>query len=480
MIVLVMDEVLESIRWFLLDHSPRYVLGKSWQQVPLNCCHDYSTLLIGRVNLYEMKRIMKAVSIVLPLLACIQPLSADNWPAWRGPTGNGLAQAGNYSWKFSPTNNVLWKIPLAGKGSSTPAIWENSIFLTTPINGKDGVICYDRSGKKKWQLAFSNERPGKHRNGSGSNPSPVTDGKQVFVYYKTGTLAAIDIEGELNWQCNLQKDFGSDSLWWDLGTSPVLAGDLVIVAVMHEYEGGDPGKSMDSYLAAFSKKDGKLAWRVNRTYKVTKETGQSYTTPLVTGTKGNETIITFGSDHLTAHRAIDGKLLWDCGGYNPQSKEYWRVIASPSISDGVVVVPYGRKGYFAGVKASGEGDITATNRLWEVKVGADVPSPIATDGKAYLITDRGQIFCYNIQTGKELWSQKLPRGSSSYYSSPALAGDLMILAREDGVVMTMKMKSSGFELLAENNMGERIIASPVPLDDMIYLRGSKHLFCIGK
>ena len=424
--------------------------------------------------------IIKAVSVAFSLILFVQPLTADNWPAWRGPTGNGLGDPGNYSWKFSPSENVRWKVQLPGKGSSTPAIWGDSIFLTAPLDGKDGIICYDRAGKKKWHQSFSDERPGKHRNGSGSNPSPVTDGEQVFVYYKTGTLAAIGVKGEVNWQRNLQEDFGSDSLWWDLGTSPVLAGDLVIVAVMHEYEGGDPEKSMDSYLAAFSKKDGKLVWRANRTYKVTKETGQSYTTPLVTGTKGTESIITFGSDHLTAHRASDGKLLWDCGGYNPENKEYWRVIASPSISEGVVVVPYGRKGYFAGVKASGSGDVTATNRLWEHKIGADVPSPIAVNGKAYLITDRGQIFCYNIKNGKELWSQKLPRGSASYYSSPALAGDLMILAREDGVVMTMRLGASGFKLLAENNMGERIIASPVPVDGMIFLRGSKHLFCVGK
>lgn len=427
-----------------------------------------------------MKRITKAIFFALPLIAFSQQLSADNWPAWRGPTGNGLGKPGNYSWKFSPSDNVLWKVKLPGKGSSTPAVWGDSIYLTVPIDGKDGVMCFDRAGKQKWQLTFSNERPGKHRNGSGSNPSPVTDGEQVFVYYKTGTLAAVDVNGKINWQFNLQKEFGSDSLWWDLGTSPVLAGDLVIVAVMHEYEGGNPEESMDSYIAAFSKKDGKLAWRVNRTYKVTKETGQSYTTPLVTGDKGNETIITFGSDHLTAHRASDGKLLWDCGGYNPKNKEYWRVIASPSISDGVVVVPYGRKGYFAGVKASGQGDITKTNRLWEHNVGADVPSLIAADGKAYLITDRGQVFCYKLETGEELWSQKLPRGSASYYSSPALAGDLMILAREDGVVMTMRMGGSGFKLLSENEMGERIIASPVPIDDVILLRGDKHLFCIGK
>ena len=158
----------------------------------------------------------------------------------------------------------------------------------------------------------------------------------------------------------------------------------------------------------------------------------------------------------------------------------WRVIASPSISDGIVVVPYGRKGYFAGVKASGVGDITKTNRLWVHDVGADVPSPIATNGKAYLVTDRGEVFCFNLESGDLVWKQKLPRSSSSYYSSPVITGDRMILSREDGAVMVMRLLDSGFDLLSVNNMGERLIASPIPLDGFLYLRGSKHLFCIGE
>ena len=425
--------------------------------------------------------IMKTFSIImLCVLAFVSQLLGANWPAWRGPTGNGLADNVKFPSSFTNEKNIKWKVKLPGSGSSTPAIWGDNIFITSAIDSKDGVTCLDRNGKKRWSHTFGNERGGKHKNGSGSNPSPVTDGENVFVYYKTGTLASVDFQGREKWQRNLQKDFGSDSLWWDLGTSPVLVGDLIVIAVMQEYEGGDPKADEDSYLVAFSKSNGKLKWKTNRTYKVKAETGQSYTTPLVVGEKGKETIITFGSDHLTGHRASDGKLLWDCGGYNPTNKAMWRVIASPSISDGIAVVPYGRKGHFAAVKASGTGDITKTNRLWVKDVGADVPSPIATNGNAYLITDRGEVFCFDLKSGDLSWKQKLPRSSSSYYSSPVIAGDRMILSREDGVVMVMKLFDGGFELLSKNNMGERVIASPVPLDGALYLRGSKHLFCIGE
>ncbi len=424
---------------------------------------------------------MKSFSVLMIfVLSSLSHLSGANWPAWRGPTGNGVSSNGKFPSDFTNEKNVKWKVALPGSGSSTPAIWEDYIFITSAIDSKDGVTCFTRDGEKRWSQTFGDERGGKHKNGSGSNPSPVTDGKNVFVYYKSGTLASVDFKGKEIWKRNLQKDFGADSLWWDLGTSPVLVGDMIVVAVMQEYEGGDPKVEENSYLVAFSKSTGKLKWKTNRTYKVKAETGQSYTTPLVVGEKGKETIITFGSDHLTGHRASDGKLMWDCGGYNPANKAMWRVIASPSISDGIVVVPYGRKGHFAAVKASGSGDITKTNRLWMKEVGADVPSPIATDGKAYLITDRGEVICFELKSGDLLWRQKLPRASASYYSSPVMAGDRMILAREDGVVMVMRILEGGFELLSENDMGERVIASPVPLDGALYLRGSKHLYCIAE
>lgn len=399
--------------------------------------------------------------------------SAENWPAWRGPTGNAIAPAGDYAATFSSSKNIAWKVKLPGKGSSTPAVWGDRIFITVPIAGKDGVICLDRSGKESWQQTFSDERAGKHANGSGSNPSPVTDGNFVFTYFKSGTLAALEAEGGKKvWEKNLQTEYGADTLWWDLGTSPVLVGDLIVVAVMQEG---------DSFVVAFDKKSGKEVWKTDRTYEVKKETGQSYTTPLVVGQPGEEELVVFGADRMTSHRAKDGKLVWECGGYNPEDKPMWRVIASPAIADGVVVVPYGRKGFFAGVKLGGKGDVTQENRLWTKEVGADVPSPIAHKGRAYLVTDRGHVHCFDIKTGDELWDQKLPRESASYYASPALIGDdFMVLPREDGVVMTLKLGKDGFELLGQNDMGERVIGSPVPVDGMLLLRGNKHLFAIKK
>ena len=128
---------------------------------------------------------------------------AENWPQWRGPDGNGVAKAGDYPVKFSPTENVLWKVALPGRGSSTPIVWADNIVLTCGIGrgrqGRDGVLCFDFKGKLRWQVKFGPQRPGKHRNGSGSNPSVVTDGKMLFAYFKSGTVAGLDMAGKVRW-----------------------------------------------------------------------------------------------------------------------------------------------------------------------------------------------------------------------------------------------------------------------------------------
>ncbi len=398
--------------------------------------------------------------------------SATNWPQWRGPTGDSVAGDGAYPTKFSANEGVLWKLPLPGIGSSTPAVWDDRIFLTCGIEGQDGVLACDWDGKVLWQKTLGPERAGKHKNGSGSNPSPITDGKQLVVYYKSGTLASFTLDGTLNWQTNLQERYGEDTLWWDLGTSPVFVGDRIVVAVMQEET---------SYVVALNSADGSEAWKVDRNFPVQKETGQSYTTPYLTEIDGKETLVIWGADHLTGHDPQTGATWWTCGGFNPEDKPMWRVIASPAFTDGIAVVPYGRTEFVAAVKLGGSGDITKTARLWERKgLGADCPSPVGRNGRVYLLSDRGQINCLEASTGRDLWEGAIPRAAANYYSSPILAGDLLYCAREDGVVAVVKVSDSGMETLAQNEMGERLVGAPVPVRERLLLRGAENLYCLGK
>ena len=407
---------------------------------------------------------------------CADSNAADNWPQWRGPLGTGVASAGNYPLAFSKDEGVAWKVDLPGRGTSTPAVWGDRIFVTCGIKGsgngsEDAVLCYDMNGKEVWRQKLGAERAGKHRNGTGSNPSPATDGKHLVVYFKSGTLACLDLDGHEKWKINLQERYGEDTLWWDLGTSPVLASGYAVVAVV---------QTGSSYLVAIDLESGQEKWKQSREYECAEESDQTYSTPQVVKSDGKEVIVTWGADHLTGHDAATGKLLWESGGFNPENTRAWRTIASITVSDGVAVVPFGRGQFLAGVKIGGHGDVTKSNRMWDKEdAGADVPTAAIRDGKIYLLNDTGHITCRALQTGDEIWSADLPKNRYKFYASPALAGDKFFCAREDGAVFVGQVSDFGYKELSTNEMGERVIATPVPIRNGLLIRGQDHLFRIA-
>jgi outer membrane protein assembly factor BamB len=393
-----------------------------------------------------------------------------NWHQWRGPSNNGSTAASDFETKFDDKTNLAWKVELPGKGCSTPIVWQGRIYFTSPVKGQDSLLAYDVAGTKLWASTVGTERKGKHRNGSGSNPSAITDGSNLYVYFKSGNLAGIDFEGKVLWSTNLQKRFGKDTLYWDLGTSPVLTKTHVVVAVMH---GGE------SFLAAFDKKTGTMAWKEKRQYKTPVENDHSYTTPILYQRDGKEHLLVWGAEHVTAHEASTGKTIWSCAGFNPNNKKNWVAVASPVLVGDILVVPYGRGSQTAGIKLGGNGDVTKTHRAWTRNdTGAFVPTPSSLDGKVYMVRDRGEVVCLDAKTGKTEWTGKFPRNRNNYYSSPMVAGDKIYAAREDGLLFVAQIKPA-FKMLSENNMGQRVIASPVPVGKHLLIRGETHLFCIA-
>jgi len=158
-----------------------------------------------------VSHLRQLVAFVLLVAIAMEIAEAQaNWPRWRGPQDNGSTESGTYPVKWE---KVLWKAPLPGRGCSTPVVWDQRIYLTAPVNGLDAVLAFDWSGKPLWQTTLGPEQGGKHRNGSGSNASPVTDGKGVFVYFKSGSLAALEFDGQVRWQTNLVERFGRDTLF---------------------------------------------------------------------------------------------------------------------------------------------------------------------------------------------------------------------------------------------------------------------------
>lgn len=419
---------------------------------------------------------LKTALFTAALLACgLNVMAAEitaNWPRWRGPQDSGSIENGKYpvQWKV---DTVHWKSELPGKGCSTPIVWNRRIYVTAPSNGRDSLIALDWSGKQLWQAGFGKENPGKHRNGSGCNPSPTTDGKSIFVEFKSGTLAAVDLEGKIRWQTNLVKSYGKDTLFWDHGTSPVLTEKYVVKVRMHKGE---------SWLAAFDKMTGELKWKVARNYKTPTEGDHGYATPVVIQHRGAEALLVWGAQHLTLHDVTNGKVLWTCGDFNPESKRLWPSISTPVVVGDIALIAFGRNDRgiprLHGIRMGGQGDVTKTHRVWKrTDIGTFVPTPVAYQGKFYLVGDKGRIDCLDPATGKTLWTDNFPKHRAKFYGSPLIAGGKMYAPREDGVVFVADVKD-GFKLLAENDMGEPVIASPVPSSNRLLIRGIRNLFCI--
>lgn len=409
------------------------------------------------------------------------PAAADNWPNWRGPGLDGTAVGTGYVAEWGPDKHVLWKVPLPGLGASTPAIWGDRVVVTCEIDGKDAVICLDRGGRELWRTTLGDARAGKHKKASSANPSPTTDGERVWVYFKSGDLTCLDLAtGEKRWQANLQQRFGEDTLWWDLGTSPVLTAKAVVVAVM---------QTGRSYLAAFDRRTGDLLWKQDREVAAPEEAAQSYSTPLVAvgdPAKGEpaEVLMVLGADHVTAHDAATGAELWRVGGLNPEANGFFRSIASPVLAGDLVIAPYARGGTITAIRRGGSGDVTKTHVAWvRTDVGSDVPTPAVSDGRIVVCTDKGVVEGLDAATGQTLWRKELPKNRHAYSASPIVVDGRVIVVREDGEasVLVCPGSAEGEEVavLGGGSLAEMTVATPVCVDGRIYLRTHDSLWCIG-
>lgn len=408
------------------------------------------------------------------LLTCV--LSAGNWPSWRGEGGNGATTD-----KQPPVDlagKLCWKAELPGRGCSTPIVWGEKLFVTSPIGDEDGLLAFDAKGKELWRKTFGAGTPGRgQRVGSSTNSSPITDGNVVVAYFKSGTVVCVDLDGKPLWQINLQKLYGKDGLWWDQGTSPVFAAGNVVVAVMQT--------NGESYLVSLDPKTGKEVWKTHRKYETAEESGDAYTTPHVVKRNGNEQIVTWGADHLTGHDAETGKLLWQCGGFNPKRAGMQRVIASAVVADGLAVVPFNRGDSLAAIRLDGSGDVSETHWVWRKdEIGSDACTPVLHDGKFYVLKDggpqRGRLTCLDAKSGEKLWETVLPKAPQVYYASPLLVGDQIYCVREDGMVFSGKITKDGLSDIKSHALEEGVIASPISVGGRLFLRTDTSLFCFGK
>lgn len=399
--------------------------------------------------------------------------SAENWPQWRGPERVGRSLESGLPYKWSETENITWKLPMPTWTGATPIIWGEYIFLNIAENENDLALwCVDRNGPKVlWKRPLSGGNR-KYRKQNMSSPSPVTDGKNVWVMTGTGVLKGFDFKGNELWSRDIQKEYGAFGLNHGYASSPLLHEGALYVQVLHGMHTDDP-----SYVMRIDTKTGKNVWRVERPTPAVSESPDSYTTPtLVKVSSGTELVIT-GGDVITGHDLATGKELWRGTGFNPGNDPFFRIVASPVAWGDMVVAPTRVKPMMA-FRGGGRGDVTNSHRLWAHNAGPDVPTPV-TDGKLlWMVDDRGIYRCLDLKTGKEVWGPERIR-KGTYSSSPVMADGKIYVTNEDGVTTVIRAADK-FEVLAENTIDDYTLSSIAVSEGQLFLRTAKNLYCIGQ
>ena len=417
---------------------------------------------------------LRCLTPLLTLSFCAAIAAAENWPAWRGPTGQGHSTETNLPLKWSAKENVKWKIPLENQGNSTPVIWGDRIFLTQANKGGTvrSLICFNRAdGKKLWQKDVSYDD--KERNWNPSwycNASPTTDGERVIACFASAGLYCYDFTGKELWK---RTDLGKWEHQFGNGSSPVLYGDLVI-----QWCGPNEGKGRN-FLLAVNKTTGKTAWEHEESYG-------SWSTPVIAKAQGQDQLLLGQAKnvkgrpesqwgYLKGFEPKSGKELWKCQGLSSY------VYSSPVVGNDIAVLMSGFGGSAMAVKLGGTGDITK-DRLWlhEKPANQRVGSGVIVGDHVYIIDENGIPRCYELKTGKNLWEAEEKLGSSTWGSLVHADGRLYILMRNgQTVVLAAKPK---FEILSTNPLdrGEQTNSSIAISDGEILIRTFKHLWCISE
>jgi outer membrane protein assembly factor BamB len=401
-----------------------------------------------------------------------QPLSAENWPQWRGPHLNGVSRETGLPVKWTKEENIAWKLPLPELSGATPIVWNDHVFLNVAEGGNLHLWAVDRNtGTVLWKKLLGG---GDHkmRKQNMSSPSPVTDGRHVWVMTGTGVLKAFTFDGREVWGRDIQKDYGPFGLNWGYASSPLLFEDALFVQVLHGMKTDEP-----SYVLRIDKTTGKTVWRVERPTNAQQESPDAYTTPALLSMGKRAEIVISGGDVVTGHDPATGKELWRMTGLNPGNNPFHRIVASPVVAGDVVYTPSRERPLLA-VRGGGRGDVTGSHRAWEFNNGPDVPTPV-TDGQYfYSVNDKGIVYCLDAKTGQTIYGpQRIKPGT--YSASPVLADGKIYVTSEEGLT-TVFRAGPKFEVLAENAFDEFVLSSPAVSDAQIFIRTSGHLYAIGQ
>jgi outer membrane protein assembly factor BamB len=429
-----------------------------------------------------------------------QALAGDDWPQWRGLSGNGVSTETGLPSEWSVGKNIAWKVALAGLGGSSPIVQGDRVFVTSqigsaavragshpqlarddsslvvqenPMGGHRSepeagigdiflaVEAFNRSnGKKLWEyrVQATGPFPELHEKHNLATPTPVSDGEHLYAWFGNGLIVCLDMKGNLVWSRHLGQDYSPFQIQWGHASSPVLYNDLIILLCDH---------NLASYLLALDKKTGKERWKEDRG-----KGRVSFSTPLVVPGPASDELVVNSSERIDAYNPVNGELLWYAG--SPRQSP----IPSPVFHDSVIYMSRGyRNSDFMAIRPGGRGDVTESHILWRTPTGASyVPSILYYDGLLYMTSDAGILTCAEASTGKQVWRQRL---KGVFFASPTAVDGKVYFVSETGEIIVI---SAGREpnIIARNNLGERLIASPAISRGHIFIRSDENLFCIGK
>jgi outer membrane protein assembly factor BamB len=415
-----------------------------------------------------MNRALLTLSV---LLFAATLASADNWPGWRGPNGDGKSAETNLPTTWSETKNVKWKIALPEKGHAAPVVWGKRLFLSQPLDAKGhqrALWCLDRAdGKRLWEQVVNYEgNEPTHGTNTYCAATPVTDGQRVIVSFGSAGLYCYDMNGKEQWKYDLGKLYHI----WGNASSPILYQNLVILWA-------GPGERQ--FLAALDKTTGKKIWQHDepggKSGIGSKDWLGSWTTPIIARVRDRDELILGVSKKLKGFDPKTGKELWSCDGLGDL------VYTSPAISaDGIVVALSGYGGPALACQAGGNGDVTPSHRLWHHAKGNPqrIGSPVILGDYCYLVSETGLAHCFHVKTGKDLWKERV--ADDKTWSTLLYADGKFYLTDFNANTFILDA-SPTFKQLARNSLGkdEQTKSTPAISDGEIFLRTFRHLYCIS-
>ena len=439
------------------------------------------------------KMLFTTLTLIVASTAATSAVHAGDWPHWRGPFFNGSSDEKNLPSQWSTKENIAWSAELTGGGAATPIVCGDCVFVSGADADKDTLqaACFDRrSGKLLWRHDIA-QGIQKDERSNYASPSPVADGKLAVFFYGTGDLVCFNLDGSTRWRRNIQKDYGPFAFQWTFSSSPTLYdGKLYLPVLQRNVAVGKYGlkdRENQSYLLALDPQSGKTIWRQIRPCQAVAESRESYATVIPFVYKGRKELLVAGGDVLSSHDPADGHELWRGGDYNSARVEHWRLVTSPVGGDGIVLLCAPKREPVYAVEADGSTTGGHHANAWVSRdakdLSSDVPTPAFYDGDFFVLSDlQKRLSRVEPRSGKPKWSVKTP-GGVKYEASPLAADGKIYLINFNGQVAIFSAADGSLLRvipMEEATDHEPIRASISAARGQLFIRTTHKLYCVGK